>query len=116
MSASPQSMREVVQCLLAQQAEALFELRELRLAVHEILESLIELERITQELASDVARMRESSGRRVPIVLAVHERMRAVRTCAAQILAAFRELDRGINGWGVDDDPGSSVSNGSRAN
>lgn len=115
MCAPPQSMREVVQCLLAKQSEALVELQELRLAVREILKTLADLDRIAQGLAADVERVRHSSVGRVPIVLAVHERVNAVSTLTAQVLAAFRELDRGIHGWEVGGvDP--STSNGSSVN
>ncbi|MFZ5896857.1 MAG: hypothetical protein ACOY0T_37720 [Myxococcota bacterium] len=102
MSACPQSMREVVEFLLAEDSDAFFEIQALRDSVHEILESLTELDRIARTLASDVDRVRESPTGKVPIVLAVHERVTAVSTLVAQLLAAFRELDRGISGWGID--------------
>jgi hypothetical protein len=64
------------------------------------LKSFTELNRIARELATDVDRVRESPAGQVPIVLAVHESVTAVSTLTAQLLAAFRELDRGISGWG----------------
>lgn len=115
MCGSPQSMREVVQCLLAKQSDALVELQELRLAVHEILETLADLDRIAHGLATDVERVRHSSVGSVPIVIAVHERVIAVSALTLQVVAAFRELDRGINGWEVGG-VSSSSSNGSPVN
>ena len=115
MCPSPQSMREVVQCLLTKQSEAVAELRELRLAVHEILNSLADLARIAHELATDVDRVSRSSVGRVPIVLAVHERVTEVSTLTSLVLGAFRELERGINGWEVGS-VDSSRPNGSSVN
>lgn len=101
MCASPHSMRDVVQCLLARRSEALVELQELRTAVHEIFNSLTQLDRMAQELSVDVERVQNSSVGRVPIVLAVHERVTALSVLTAQVLSAFRELEDGINGWEV---------------
>lgn len=115
MCARPQSMREVVQCLITEESEALLELQELRLAVHEILGTLADLDRIAQGLATDVERITHASVGRVPIVLAVHERVSAVSALTAQVLAAFRELERGINGWQVAD-ADSSRPNGTSVN
>lgn len=102
MSASPPSMRDLVQRLLAPESEALVELRDLRAAVHEILDSFEQLDRIAQGLAADVERVRYSSVVRVPIVVAVHERVTTVSAIAAQVLVALRQLERGIDGWEVD--------------
>ena len=101
MSAIPQSMRDGIQGLRATQSEALLELRELRSAAHEISSSLAELERIAQGLAADVERVRYSSTVRVPIVAAVHERVTAVSSIAAQVLASLRELEHGLDGWEI---------------
>jgi hypothetical protein len=32
----------------------------------------------------------------------MHERVAFVSTLAAQVFAAFREFDRGMDGWGLD--------------
>lgn len=101
MSARPQSMREVVEFLLAEESDAFFEIHALCDSVHEILKSFTHLERIARSLANDVERVRESPAEQVPIVLEVHERVMAVSRLAEHLLAAFRELDRGIGGWGV---------------
>ncbi|HET9932923.1 MAG TPA: hypothetical protein VFQ35_19600 [Polyangiaceae bacterium] len=108
-------MREVVQCLLTKHSEALVELQELRLAVDEILKTLADLDRIAQSLATDVERVRRSSVGPVPIVLAVHDRVTALSSLTSQVLAAFRELERGIKGWEVGN-AGSPTSNGTAVN
>lgn len=99
MPASPESMRDLVQRLRATQSEALVELQELRFAVHEISKAFAELDRIAQGLAADVERVRYSSAVRVPIVVAVHERVTAISGIAAQVLASLRELEHGVDGW-----------------
>jgi hypothetical protein len=101
MSARPQSMREVVEFLLAEESDAFSEIQALCDSVHEILKSFTHLERMARSLANDVERVRESPAEPVPIVLEVHQRVTAVSRLAEQLLAAFREVDRGISGWGI---------------
>lgn len=99
MFACARSMRDVVRCLVGGRSEALRELEELQSAVQEMLYSLVELERVVSSLASDVARVRSSSAVRVPIVIAVHQRVTLINELTGQVVAAFRELAEGVSDW-----------------
>ena len=78
--------------------------------------SLVNLDPITQALVADVERVRESSPLRVPIVFAVHERVATTSELVAQVVAALRELQRGIRGWELDGIDGASAASDARLN
>ncbi len=102
MSAEPETMREVVKDLLANGAGALLELQELQYAVIEILRSLAELSLAARGLCREMEGL-ESAGsvRAGSSVPAAQERAVALNTLAQQILEAFRQIDMGIEAWGL---------------
>lgn len=103
MCADARSIREVVRALMASGAGALAEFKELRVATQEILKTLRNLDGAARDLARDVSRVAASEEvPPPPIVIAMHERIAFVSTLAAQVFAAFREFDRGMDGWGLD--------------
>ena len=116
MCADAQSIREVVRVLVESGAEALLELKELRFATQEILKALRNLDCAARDLARDVDRVAAvDPGPPSPIVMAVQERVAFLSLLAAQVFAAFQELDRGMDGWGLDS-VGSVKPNGSLSN
>jgi hypothetical protein len=102
MTATDQTMTEVVQRLRDHRAAALGELVELQTAVTEILESSQRLTTTLREIAGEAAALALQSGSASPQRLRnLSDYARHASTTAECQTAAFQELARGLEGWAI---------------
>jgi len=93
----PKTMRTVVDELLAEGADAVSELEELVLAIHEMRACSSVLAADAEQLATEL----EGHGALLSSGAAQLVRSRRVSTTAGQLAAAFAELEKGTDGWGL---------------
>jgi len=95
------TMRQVVERLRGENAEALLELHEFEYAMVEVLRHLEGLAAAMRGLQLEIARLRSEASYDPGAARAVEENSARLTARAEQIAAALAEFCRGLKGWGI---------------
>ena len=103
MSAALKTMREVVERLRREDAEALLELHECVYAMTEMLRHLETLAGVLQALHSNIAALaaKEEDRNRLEAILTLEGNSGRASVASEQIVAAFRQICGALGGWGA---------------
>jgi hypothetical protein len=101
MTMGTRTMRQVVERLRGENAEALLELYEFEYAMIEVHRYLDSLARALREHQSEVSRLGSESAPDPSAVRALEENSARLAARAEQIAGALAEFCRGLRGWGI---------------